>query len=335
MTNHKRHLFLLVLLGLLLGSSAGCGLGKTFFGSTGEYLVYGTDALIVPGQTVVLEARVQKGDFLKDQAGVAMEFYHQGRRVKRDVTDAEGTARLTVNIDSPGDYFYEARIADDAKLEDLSDPEEVTAQMLIRCRRPDAPLMVVDLDKTVVASGFDQVLVGDPEPMRNAASVLRRCSQRWDVVYLTHRPQYFRTKSRQFLEDYGFPNGPLLLSELTSFIRGSGAFKRNILESITAKFKAVRIGVGDKFSDVEAYHAYGLESYLILPDRSGMDREDLEDLRNNLRKLPDEIQAVDGWKEVEKALFQGNRYPVSEAIDRIQQQMMRQGPDDDDDDDDD
>jgi hypothetical protein len=317
---------------------AGCGLGKMFFGSTGEYLVYGTDALILPGETVVLEARIQKGDFLSDQAGVPIEFYRQGSMVKRAVTDAEGIARMSVTIENPGDYFYQARIGEDAQLEDLDNRREIQAQMMIRCRPADARLMIVDLDKTVVASGFQEVLVGDPVPMADAASVLRETSQQWDVVYLTHRPEYFRTKSRRFLEQHGFPTGPLLLSELGSFIRGSGAFKRNVLQSITSQFGRVEIGVGDKFSDVEAYHAFGLRPYLILPDRGPMDQEDLEDLLADLEKLPDEIQAVDGWKEVRRGLLEGQEYPVIDAIRRLRtrlsQRRQSSGQDEDDDEDD-
>jgi hypothetical protein len=318
---------------LLMG---GCGLGKTFFGAQGEYLLYGTDALTLPGEEATLEVRLAKGDFLDDQAGVPIVFTHQGEQIAREVTDGQGTARLTVSHGQAGDYFYQARVAKDAVLEEPL-PEGISAEMLIRCRQGDQRLMVVDLDKTVVASGFDEVLIGDPQPMSNSADVLRRCSERWDIVYLTHRPEYFRTKSRQFLEKYGFPTGPLLLSRISGFVRGSGAYKRKVLESITARFNAVQVGVGDKYSDVEAYHAYGLRSYLILPDRSDMDAEDLEDMLEQLRALPGDIQAVDDWRQVERGLFDGREYPVSASIDEIQRELAGRASrsDDDDDDDDD
>jgi hypothetical protein len=319
---------------VLLG---GCGLGKTFFGAQGEYLLYGTDALTLPGEEATLEVRLAKGDFLDDQAGVPIIFTHRGEQIAREVTDAQGTARLTVGHSRAGDYFYQARVAKDAVLEEPL-PEGISAEMLIRCRQADERLMVVDLDKTVVASGFDEVLVGDPQPMSDSADVLRRCNERWDIVYLTHRPEYFRTKSRQFLETHGFPTGPLLLSRLSGFVRGSGAYKRKVLESITARFNAVQVGVGDKYSDVEAYHAYGLRSYLILPDRSGMDREDLEDMLGELQALPGEIQTVDNWRQVERGLFDGREYPVSGTIEEIRRELdseARRSDDDDDDEDED
>jgi hypothetical protein len=304
-----RTLPLLLLLAVLIG----CGAQPYLLGTRGSHLFTARDALALPGETVRLEARLQGGDFLVDMPGYVVRFRHQGRLHRAAQTDDEGVAAVSFTPPAPGDYRFLAEVAP-AGIADEPPPQE----LLVACRRADAPLAVVDLDKTLVADGFHTVLVGDPRPMPDSVDVMRQLAEGHTIVYLTHRPDLFTNKSKSWLAEQGYPRGPVLLSSVSGFLKGSGAYKTEMLRDLRGRFSALRVGIGDKISDAAAYHDTGLKSILILPMPAGSDPQTYLDLAAELDRLPGEVHVVTDWQEVRKALFADASYPPQRLVERLE-----------------
>jgi len=66
------------------------------------------------------------------------------------------------------------------------------------------------------------------------------------------------------LRDKKYPAGPVLLSTVGGFLKGSGKYKTEMLRRLQVGFKKIEVGIGDKVSDAAAYHENGLKSFLII-----------------------------------------------------------------------
>ncbi len=301
-------------------AAAGCGAQPQLLGTEGKYLLTARDVLALPGEEVSLVARLQGGDFLQDQPGYVMRFERLEDRsaVRAAQTDEEGKAVVTWTPDVPGDTEFEVGPAP-AGFEDAP-PEPQT--LLVACRAADEPIAVVDLDKTLVASGFQAVLLGDPKPMPHSTRVVEQLSREHTIVYLTHRPEYFGPKSKAWLRRQGYPRGPVLLSTATGFLKGSGAYKTQALAELGERFTHLRVGIGDKPSDAMAYHDNGMTSILVFHMPAGEDPEPLAKLAEEIGDLAETVHVVTDWQEVGKVLFEGASFPPERIRKRLADKVV-------------
>ncbi len=294
---------------------AGCGVQSAILETDSANFFTAHDGLVLPHQPTTLQAQFRAGDFLQPQPGYCVRFYHQEKLYKAALTDDAGLATVTFEPDAPGDYIFQAAVA----AVNLQESPPEPAKFAISCRNADEPIMIVDLDKTIVASGFHAVLIGNAEPMPHAAEVLHGLAGQHTIVYLTHRPDLFGPKSRAWLEQHGFPPGPLLLSTLQTFVKGSGAYKTRRLEDIRSRFTRVEIGIGDKISDVLAYHENGMRAFLILPLPAELSQAGRDRLIEELHTLPEEIQVVQDWSQIAACFAENQRFPAAKTIDLLGQ----------------
>lgn len=289
----------------------GCGAQQVLLGTEGQYVFTVTDRLALPGESVEVTARLQVGDLLATERGYVVLFDYRGRPYKAAQTDAAGKATVTFTPPETGDYVLRTRVAPVGLAQEP--PQARDARIV--CRPADEPMVVVDLDKTLVASGFDQVLVGDPQPMDGSVEVIRRLAEEHTIIYLTHRPDLFGPKSKSWLTEQGYPPGPVLLASIGGFLAGSGEYKTRELERLQDRFTNIRAGFGDKVSDAAAYHARGLRSFLIVPIPDAA--EDVRDLAVQIHALDESIEVVTDWDQVAGALWRGERYPKSAMVRRL------------------
>jgi len=304
---------------LLPAAAVGCGAQPTLLGTRGTYLFVARDVLARPHEAVLLRAKLHGGDFLTAEPGYVVRFLRDGVLFKAAQTDAEGVARVTFTPSAAGDHVFRAALSPIGFAEAPPGPQD----LLVACRPADAPLAVVDLDRTLVAGGFQEVLVGEPEPMAGSAEVMRRLARGHTIVYLTHRPDFFSLKSKRWLTEQGYPRGPVLLSSVPGFLRGSEAFKTEVIRELTRRFANLRVGIGDKISDALAYHRNGLRSVLILPMPTGEDPKPYQELAEELERLPAEIAVVTNWREVERAVFEGAAFPAERVGQRLEAEARR------------
>ena len=290
-----------------VAAAGGCGAQQTLLGTEGSYLFTALDWLGPPGEEARLRAQLRGGDFVRAQPGHAVRFYRDGKLFKVAETDADGMAGVGFTPPAPGDYEFTGM------------PEEPPAprKLLVACRTPDTRMAIVDLDKTVVASGFHTVLIGRAEPMPDSQDVLRKLAATHTIVYLTHRPDYFAVKSKDWRGEQKYPPGVLLLSTLSGFLSGSGAYKTGAIDRLRKQFSRVEIGIGDKISDAQAYHDNAMKAFLIIqPD--GATAEELTRLADALEALDEKAHVVTHWRQIDQVLSGGASHLRPAA-----QQMLR------------
>ena len=260
------------------------------------------DVLAEPGAEVTLEAGLRSGLRLTGEGGRRIQFHLDERRLGEVASNTDGNAAVRWTApERPGDYVVRVRI----KPDDQPDKPVEETQLLVAVRKPDTPMVVVDLDKTVVASGFARVLLGGAKPMSGANVVLERLAKTHTIIYLTHRPGFLGPKSKRWLTENRFPTGPVLTSTLGGFLKGSGDYKTGRIASIKRTYPNLAVGIGDKISDARAYADHGLASILILHvDWSEDDPEDYEKVARDLASLPQAVHVVTNWSDVSAILFE-------------------------------
>ncbi len=280
-----------------------------------EILTY--DVLAAPGEEVTLKASLRSGLRLEGMEGKRLRFTRGQERLAEVRTDGDGNA--TVAWTAPkarADVAFTVSLHPDDQPDEGKQAKDAT--LLVAVRPKDEPLAIVDLDKTVVASSFFRVLTGGAKPMRGSQDVLRRLKKTHTIVYLTHRPDFLGPLSKGWLQEHKFVEGPLLTSSLTGLLEGSGSFKTERIQSLRQSHPNVKVGIGDKFSDAEAYVDNGIQSILILPVTwSDDDPEHFEDLARKLGDTSDAVHVVDSWAEVEAVLFEGKAFPKARMIERL------------------
>lgn len=305
---------------------AGCGTQGALLGSDGNYVFIVQDALTRPGEPVRLSARLEEGDLLQGRAGWVIRFHREGKLFKAAATDEDGVATVLYTPDAPGQTRFVASVSPMG----LKNSPPRTRSFTVYARPAETPIVLCDLDKTIVATGFETVLMGDPKPMEDSAKVLHRIAEKHQVVYLTHRPDYFSEKSRTWLWENDFPRGPVLLASVSGFLSGSGTYKTKAIRRMQEQFTNIQAGVGDKVSDAAAYHDTGLRSFLIVQPPEGDKAEPYRELAKQLSELPDAVEVVDHWQQVQKAFFQGKHYPASDMVKKLQNQADQLAGDDND-----
>ncbi len=303
-------------------------------------LFYAYDMLAYPSEPTKLTARIHDSRTLSAIAGVTVTFYKdEDALIGSAVTDEDGAATVEVVPNAVGDYYFSARITE--VIGGL--PKELLnvgpTPLLVATRDKDTSFIIVDLDHTVVDSSFLHVLAGSAKPMADSQDVLGRLAKRYSLIYMTHRPEEMGRSTKQWLIDKGFPRAPLLMSQKSDLVRGSGTYKTERLAEILRAFPNVQIGIGDKISDTRAYLDNGLTAYLIPHYKRKPD--DMREMADKIATLPqsDSLHVVNGWEEIEVGVFHNMAYPADRFIERLRRRAdeieWEDGEDDEDDDEDD
>jgi phosphoserine phosphatase len=289
-------------------------IGKDMFlGSRAGVLLAARDVLVRPGEPAVLTA-VLRGERLRGLPGHTLAFSVEGRPVGEAVTDAEGVAITTHRFPRAGTYTVRVRWK--AGPFDLSFLE--SAPLLAAVRPAAAKMIVVDLDGTVVESHLISAMLSPDggKPVPGAAETLTRLTDRgWEVVYLTARWEQLHVRNRRWLDDHGFPHGPVLEGRGGGDLAG-GDEKRETLRVLRQKFVNLAAGVGDKATDAEACAAAGLAPYLLTRPRWDKPKK-LRELADEIRACPAGTQVVEDWAQVEAGLTTGRVFDRAAMLRRL------------------
>jgi hypothetical protein len=287
----------------------GCRFIQDIVGMRKGYLLQAQDVLTLPGKKVILRTRLESGSFLHDERNRTILFSLNDKLFAAARTDEEGFAEAAFQPAAPGDYVFTINVKPGELKTDL--PPQ--AELLVACRRADAPIVVADLDGTVVAPDFRAVLTGDPAAMPGADATLNRLSADHTILYLTHRPEVFGPKSKLWLREHNFPRGPVLLANRSDLIKSNEKYKSQELYTLRRSHRCIQIGIGNKISDAKAYLDNGLKAILILQLHKPENPGDIRKQAKSLAQLPDSVQIVRTWKEIDMALFTDKAFPRSQA----------------------
>lgn len=132
---------------------------------------------------------------------------------------------------------------------------------------PLRPRIVVDIDDTIChrLPGWLQMcgLFWVYWPMAGAAEVLQELHRRYGIVYVTARSLWRAGETCRWLRRHGFP-----LEEDGIYFRWPpgrryGGYKKATIARLKAAGMPLAVGLGDRRSDAEAYHAAGLRTILL------------------------------------------------------------------------
>lgn len=279
--------------------------GQNMFATDSGYLLYAQDVIVTPGTEVSLKAKLRGGPLLTGKNLTQIRFYIGGAFVNSALTDENGDCSLKFTPRQTGDYIFTVEVDPIG----FDDKAPAPVKLLLACRDGGEPIIVVDLDKTLVADGFDKVLLSKAEPMADSVTVMTTLAKTNTIVYLTHRPDLLGPKSKNWLAENKYPTGPVLLSNADQFAEGSEAFKTKMLKELKDNFRNANIGIGDKISDARAYQANSITPYLILsiaPDASSFS---LKRLAASLNDLDDRVQVVTSWQQIAEGILQSKDFP--------------------------
>lgn len=224
-------------------------------------LVTAWDVLAPAGEASTLEVEVERWRCLFWDPPLA-DAPVEVEGVGQVATDARGRAELTLGSLEAGTYRYRVRLRSDVW-------EAPPAEALVFAIPRETPIFITDIDHTIAdVSPLGFILRPNPSirPVPGAPEALREIALRFQVVYLTARDHVFAVKTRDWLQQRGFPEGPLYLRKDTRFWDTSPReHKIARLGELRARFPNLRWGVGDVLGDIEAYAAHGIEGILFWP----------------------------------------------------------------------
>jgi len=201
----------------------------------------------------------------KDVEKVPVHFYAGDRKLGSERTDGDGQAALQVRLER-GIGSYEARA--------YVGGQRLGAVGRVFAWDPCRVVIAVDVDQTIERTDYDDLILKrgeDPSPpVGRAADVLRALARDYHLVYFTGRPRCLLEKTRQWLDEHGFPPGPVVTSKGLRDVVRPGEFKRQRLRRLRHDWPNLLIGIGDKPSDADAYGANGMLSLVV----AGRDHED-------------------------------------------------------------
>jgi hypothetical protein len=139
----------------------------------------------------------------------------------------------------------------------------------------DQPLIVSDIDGTLTSSEdafLETITLGEePDQQPGASDAYNDAAARgYQLIYVTARGGQYTTDTRQWLDDQGFPRGPVRLSPSFLTLPGGDTidYKTSTITAL-AQSLTVLMGVGNRASDITAYANVGLagdQTFIKLPE---------------------------------------------------------------------
>ena len=147
----------------------------------------------------------------------------------------------------------------------------------------DQPLIVSDVDGTLTSSEnafLETIALGtEPDTQPGAPEAYADAVSRgYQLVYVTSRGGQYTTDTRTWLDDKGFPRGPVRLSPSFVTLPGGDTIDYKT-QTIGALALPVVMGVGNRASDVTAYGNVGLSAtatFVKLPEYQSELQPDLD-----------------------------------------------------------
>ena len=232
---------------VILFLSAGC---------VGTTRIRAFDEITVVGRITTLRAKLERGGFFLmrpdvEGAKVSFEVLHAPKTLKQKepvyvklaeaFTDSDGTASVDMKGFFQGTHLIRSTY--------LAYPEVLCFSRVFAVK-PETPVLVCDIDKTIADVSAIEFLVSRPEDikaMTGSVEALRKLSAKYLIVYLTARDDSFYEVTLKWLQLRGFPQGPVFYSDLSkkAFVGSARKFKTEQLAAWRKAGINLAAGVGD------------------------------------------------------------------------------------------
>lgn len=233
----RRCWWLVVLLGV-----AGCG----------APVLSVDDTVTMNGGGMPLVAYVGRSHMLglrSELEHIPVTFFIEGEKIGTNQSDGEGRAAVMVPDmnGSPNAFKARARVGG----------QSLEATGRIFQWQQGRGIIAVDIDHTISQTNYrrlvlkERVAVSPPVP--GARETLAVLAKDYQILYLTARPRFLIEKTREWLAYYGFPPGPVVAAPGVRDAMRQLRFKQTILRQLRERWPDMRIGIGNRESDIDAY----------------------------------------------------------------------------------
>ena len=252
----------------------------------------GYDAISLPGQEVILKAKLEKDDFFHTDLEDQKVIFRRGADViGAAITGAQGIARVSYRPDKEGTHHIEVAI------DPGSTYQAEAGTVLLQAVPKERPILICDVDHTVADISSLKFLITvneDVQPLPGAPEALKSLAETYQILYLTARDDAFMRKTKEWMEMHGLPRAPIFFWDfLGSPSLSHARFKKDRLADLKAVWPNIEVGVGHKKKDALAYVANGLLAYIF------GDEDD----------LPEGTTRVSTWQEVLNHVANGRIEP--------------------------
>jgi hypothetical protein len=218
------------------------------------------DAIVSHSDPGELSAYVDNESMVIFTEGVPdrhVKFFVGSRPVGKAKTDAAGRASVRVAPSGSGRKFV-ARTENGKKV--------VEAHGRVFAWDPDRTVIGVDLDETICASQYVNLIWGDgmvSDAYDGSAEAIRELSRDYHILYISARPRFMLDKTRRWLEKKGFPPGPIVFAEDYTACFNQGQVKKQLLADLRKRWPNILIGIGDKYADIECCAPNGMLPVIV------------------------------------------------------------------------
>ena len=253
----------------------------------------GPDFLTLPNQPVYLRAQLNIGlplAFQRDVSNAEISFYLGDKLLGTDRTSREGRAVLRKFAPEVGEYLIRLFFPGNKQFEEA----ESSLRLFVVDRRTS--ILVTEVDGVLAQTrSMADIRSGqeNPQPIIWAASVLRSLISQSDytIVYLTSREDRLKNWTQDWLQDHGFPSGPLFLwdqfdSPLSPYPSKAGCLKR-----FKEQWPHIRWGIGTCVEDMKVYQAQNVQSIWLSDQKP--------------EALPEGAHWAPDWRKIEKLIESG------------------------------
>jgi hypothetical protein len=249
-----------------------------FFASTGSPNHRGRDMFYNPGDAVWVMGKFTYGITDKDLKDEEVDVWllrgcgDTWEKLATVRTTEEDEHPTTEGVDDSGGWvFYQ--LPQELALEPGRHRFELVVggdlshtSVFVDVVTPQTPLVVTDVDGTLTTSEteeFGALLTGDlPDANADSAAVLHALvGKGYRVFYLTARPEFLGQRTRDFLDQHGYPPGLVHTTLNTTGALGSAAhdFKLGELQAIGARGLMPAWAFGNTDSDASAFFEAGIQ----------------------------------------------------------------------------
>lgn len=227
--------------GLVLIAAGGCG---------GPALI-ADDVIAMDRQPVPLTAYVGRKDLFDlhpDIRRAEVTFQVEGRQIGRDTVDERGRAFVVLEDEEDRPLSYQAHTRAGGK--------SLESAGRIFQWDPDRVILAVDIDYCIVRTNYVRLLFGRhipvSPPFPEAREVLAELSKEYQILYLTARPRSMLDRTREWLEHYAFPPGPVVVSDRFRHVLRQLEWKRDMLKQLHQQYPSLLVSFGNRKLDVQS-----------------------------------------------------------------------------------
>jgi hypothetical protein len=261
------------------------------------------DKLCLPGEEIYIEATLYRGGFLGFlQGGVPGEllrfFDPQGNPLRALLTDPSGTARIRYKAGGPGRYPITVRLAENPRYS--ADPS--TGNVFVQAT--GLSLLFVTVEDGLMPPGSTALLPKDPreeEARPGSVNTLSNVAPCHMLVYLTQWPKPSSHQIRSWLEEKGYPPGPIYFLDrplLAGIVSEAPAPETDLLESLWKERSIPAHLVTGDVRLAEAAQAKGVRVLLLgeATSTSGTPRK--QEGKDGENEHEDGIRSIQDWPAI-------------------------------------